>query len=315
MKIKHDVHTHSLYSLCCYDPQATVTRYLERAAELGHKTFGISNHLWDEKMPGSSDWYRKQMINYGLEARHAVPADTCGMKVLIGAESEYAHYKNALGMSAETAKRFDYMLIPHTHMHMRGFVMQDPPEIIAAREEFKNQIIAKFPELDEKKAASMAAVFKEVDLAGSVENYDPIKYFANFMVESFKGLMENEEFIKIAAAVPTSIAHPFNPCGFSEDVKAKIIRGVSDDDYRECFRMAKKLGVAMEVNTASFARKEDDYANEENIHTFRLAKEIGVKFTFGTDAHSVTALDNISKGERISELIGITESDLMDFVK
>ena len=34
------------------------------------------------------------------------------------------------------------------------------------------------------------------------------------------------------------------------------------------------------------------------------------KFTFGTDAHSVKGLSSITKGERISELIGITEADL-----
>jgi histidinol phosphatase-like PHP family hydrolase len=200
-------------------------------------------------------------------------------------------------------------------MHMRGFVMQDPPEIIAARKELKSKFAQQFPEIEEKKINSMAGVFAEADLAGKVENYNPVPYYANFMVDSFKGLMENEEFIKIAKAVPTSIAHPFHPCGFSEDMRTKIIREVSDDDYRECFKMAKKLGVAMEINTASFTRVDNDYANEEHIHTFRLAKEIGVKFTFGTDTHSLIGLDKIRKGDRISELIGITESDLMDYVK
>jgi len=268
-------------------------------------------------MPGWSDWYRKQMINYGLEARNAIPLDTCGMKVLIGAESEYAYFNNkSIGMSAETAKRFDYMLIPHTHMHMRGYVMQDPLEVVAKREQLKNMIMEKFPEINEKKATSMAGVFKAVDLEQQMdENYNPIPYYAKFMTDSFMSLMDNEEFIKIAKTVPTSIAHPFHPCGFSEEMRAKIIRAVPDDDYRKCFEMSKKLGVAMEINTGSFTRIEDDYANEEHIHTFKIAKDVGVKFTFGSDSHSVAGLAGIRKGDRISELIGITENDLMDYVK
>ena len=47
----------------------------------------------------------------------------------------------------------------------------------------------------------------------------------------------------------------------------------------------------------------------------KIAKEVGCKFTFGTDTHSLKGLDNIRKGDRISELIGITEADLLDVVK
>ena len=103
MRITHDIHTHSTLSHCCYDPAASVANLVRRAAELGHTVFGISNHLWDERVPGASRWYKNQMISYGLEARNSVPADTCGVKVLIGVETEYFAAGDTLGMLAETA--------------------------------------------------------------------------------------------------------------------------------------------------------------------------------------------------------------------
>ena len=122
MQVTHDIHTHTLLSACCFDPEATVAAYVSKAAELGHKLLGIANHLWDERVPGPSKWYRGQTVNYVLEARDAIPADTKGVKVLIGAEAEYCGMTDTLAITAENAKKFDYMLIPHTHTHMRNMM-------------------------------------------------------------------------------------------------------------------------------------------------------------------------------------------------
>ena len=84
MKIRHDIHNHSLWSSCCYDPEATVNAFAHRAKELGHTVFGISNHLWDEKVPGASNWYRQQMINYGLEGARAAMPMIPGIRLMVG---------------------------------------------------------------------------------------------------------------------------------------------------------------------------------------------------------------------------------------
>ena len=41
MKVTHDIHTHTLLSACCFDPEATVAAYVNKAAELGHRFPGI----------------------------------------------------------------------------------------------------------------------------------------------------------------------------------------------------------------------------------------------------------------------------------
>ena len=142
-----------------------------------------------------------------------------------------------------------------------------------------------------------------------------MKYHADFMVTSFHQLMNNPEFIKLAKTVPTSVAHPFHPCGFGSETRCAIMNSVSDEDYLSCFEEARKLGVYIEVNTGAINQKADNYANEAGIRMLKLAKQAGCKFTFGTDSHSLAGLDNIRQGDVISEVCGITESDLADYVK
>ncbi len=317
MKIRHDIHTHSLLSSCCYDPEATFENYFRRAKELGHTVFGISNHLWDEKVPGASHWYHMQMINYGLEgARNSIP-DIPGMKILIGTETEYCGMSDTLGMLAETAKRFDYILVPHTHMHMKNFVIPEDEQIKEERARLLALLEERLPDLPPALVKKMASSLSYGDIEALLgENRaDIVKFNADFMFDSFMKLMNNAEFRKIAASVPTSVAHSFHPCGYSREMSAKIIAAVSEDRLAECFTTARDLGVFIEINTGAFTHSDTDYEGEELIRVFRIALGCGCRFTFGTDTHSLKGLDDIRRADRISELIGITEDDLAPFVR
>lgn len=322
MRITHDIHTHSTLSHCCYDPAASVANLVRRAAELGHTVFGISNHLWDERVPGASRWYKNQMISYGLEARNSVPADTRGVKVLIGVETEYFAAGDTLGMLAETAKQFDYVLVPHSHIHMRGDVMPDSADVVAIKQIFKEGIAKALPELsaDQVRRMSNALGYAELDALATSGVFIPptvdfAQYCAEAMLASFAALMANPEFIKLAAVVPTSVAHPFVPCGLSGEIYRRVINLLPDDKLTECFRSAGALGVAIEINTGAFKFPENDWAGEPLVRVMKLAKAAGCKFTFGTDAHSLAGLDKIRRADDISRVVGITEGDLAGFVK
>lgn len=317
MIVRHDIHNHSLLSSCCYDPDATFEAFFRRAKELGHTVFGISNHLWDEKVPGASHWYHQQMINYGLEgARNSVP-EIDGIRFMVGSETEYCGLTDTLGMLAETAARFDYMLVPHTHMHMKNFVIAEAPDVKAKRRELADKLIAAMPELRPELAVKMVNGISHGDVEAMLteRTIDVVQYNADFMVESFKKLMNNVEFNKLKDTVPTGVAHPFHPCGFGNDMRKKIMEAVTDEAYAECFAIARDKGVNIEINTGAFTLTENDYAEEPGIRVMRIAREVGVKFTFGTDTHSLKGLDSIRKGDRISELCGITEDDVAEFVK
>ena len=316
MQIRHDIHTHTLLSLCCNDPEATVQAYVRRAAELGHTIFGISNHLWDEKVSGANDWYQKQMINYGLAARDSIPADTCGMRVMIGVETEYYAMTDTLGMLAETATRFDYVLVPHSHVHMKGKVCPYPDDVLARRAAMTRKIIEAMPALREEQAKKMVATLSVAELEALVdaEPTDLAVFYATQMIRSFEALMHHPELIKMAARVPTVVAHPMHACCIPREQTIAANRALPEDDLRRCFTLAKNLGVGIEINVGCF-NPADDYADEPNIRTMRIAKAVGCKFTFGTDSHSLKGLDAIRKGDRIAEILGITEADLFDIVR
>lgn len=317
MKVKNDIHNHTLWSSCCHDPEATIDAYARRAKELGHTVFGVSNHLWDEKVPGASPWYHKQMINYGLEGARAEMPSLPGIRLMIGTETEYCGMSDTLGMLAETAKRFDYVLVPHTHLHMKNFVIPEMDDIKAKRDELTAKITASMPELGADRAQKMVNSIPHAEIEKLIgeRKVDVVGYHADFMYHSFIGLMNNKEFQKLAATVPTIIAHTFSPCGFSIEMQKTLIEAVPDERYLECFGIAAGMGVGIEVNTGAFKMPGNDFADEAMIRVMKLAKAAGCKFTFGTDTHSLAGLDNIRMADRISELCDINEDDLMDFIR
>ncbi|MCQ2427232.1 MAG: PHP domain-containing protein [Clostridia bacterium] len=316
MKVNHDIHTHTLFSSCCYDPAATVRAFIDRAAGLGHEILGISNHLWDEKVPGASGWYKGQTIDYGFEAKYAIPADTKGVKVLFGTETEYCGMSDNLGMLAETAVRFDYVLIPHTHTHMKNFVIAENDDVKAYRQELIAAIEEKFPQLTHAQAAKMTAALNYNEIRALIGDkpgmIDEWKYLADFCFSSFESLMKNPEFLKMAASVPTLIAHPFWACGVSGvDVKNVFGHLLADKDrlYAD-FAVCAGLGVGLDVNIGTYLDSSNGFADDLMVAVMRIAKAAGCKFTFGTDTHSVAGLDSIRRGDAISEAIGIEKKDL-----
>ena len=173
------------------------------------------------------------------------------------------------------------------------------------------------PDFTPAQAEKMVRAFSNGDIENLIgeRHVDVVGYNADFMYRSFISLMNNAEFKKLAVTVPTSVAHTFLPCGFSKEMCKTLVEAVSDEKYLECFDLARKLGVGIEVNTGAFKMPENDFADDAMIRVMKLAKKAGCRFTFGTDSHSLAGLDKIRMGDRISELCGIEENDLMDFVR
>lgn len=53
----HDFHIHSALSLCSRDPEQSPERILKYAQDNRLKTVCLTDHFWDERVPGASDWY------------------------------------------------------------------------------------------------------------------------------------------------------------------------------------------------------------------------------------------------------------------
>lgn len=146
MVIDHDVHLHTFLSACCRDEKLTPARAVARAAEIGLKTLGFSDHVWDPAVPGASAWYRPQDLKHVGQIRRQIPADTQGVRVLVGCESEYCG-DGKVGLSAESAQLFDYVLLPMSHFHMRGGFVR--PEGVSAPKDLARLLIGRLREVVE----------------------------------------------------------------------------------------------------------------------------------------------------------------------
>jgi histidinol phosphatase-like PHP family hydrolase len=125
MQITHDVHVHTFLSACSRDPEALPPAILAKAEDCGLELIGFANHMWDPACPGASPWYEPQTPEHIARIREQMPAAT-GVRVLFGAESEYCG-DGKVGISRATADALDFVLLPMSHLHMRGFVA--PPEL------------------------------------------------------------------------------------------------------------------------------------------------------------------------------------------
>jgi len=124
----HDYHIHSQLSLCSQDPEQNAERMLRYAKENGLKSICVTDHFWDEAVPGASAWYQQQ--NYAwISSIKPLPQDV-EVEFLFGCECELRH-DMCLGLAVENFDRFDFVVIPFTHLHMGEFTLakeDDSPE-------------------------------------------------------------------------------------------------------------------------------------------------------------------------------------------
>ena len=211
---------------------------------------------------------------------------------------------------------FDYLLVPHTHLHMRNEVIREFPEIAEAREQVVRRLRESFPEFDEVQLTTMASALKEEELLRQVPELhtDVRAYTVRCMTDSFTALMENEEFRRLCGRLPVSVAHPFSPCGVPHAEKNSYLKLLSDQILLECFSRAAALGVNVEINVGAVREVNSDLSENEMIRVLSAAKQAGCCFTFGTDSHSVKGLEAIGFAGEIAEALHLTRADLAEFV-
>lgn len=119
--VKQDLHVHTHLS-DCGDRKAFIADYIKAAKGLGIERIGFSDHAWDMNIEGCSDWYKPQGYRrLATRYEEIKKIDTLGIDILLGAEGEYASF--LLGISDMAAEFTDYILVPHSHTHMKGFVL------------------------------------------------------------------------------------------------------------------------------------------------------------------------------------------------
>ena len=119
----HDFHIHSKLSGCSNDPLQSNERILKYAEDNGLKKIVLTDHYWDEniklKFPSayanSNTPYIKQALPRP-QGKHT--------QFLFGAESDMDMTKT-IGVSKERFNEFDFVIIPTTHLHFKGFTISE----------------------------------------------------------------------------------------------------------------------------------------------------------------------------------------------
>lgn len=118
----NDLHIHSKISACSGDPEQTNERILQYAKDNGLKTICLTDHFWDDAVDGASNWYAPQNYEH-ISAAKPLPKDE-KVRFLFGCETEL-DAKLRLAISPEKFDLFDFIVIPTTHFHMKGYDFTD----------------------------------------------------------------------------------------------------------------------------------------------------------------------------------------------
>ena len=118
----HDYHIHSQLSLCSNDPQQTTQNILEYAEKAGLSEICLTDHYWDSDVSGASSWYAKQDYAH-ISAALPLPKSE-KVKFFFGCETDMDKFMT-VGISPNGFDRFDFIIIPTTHLHMKGFTLND----------------------------------------------------------------------------------------------------------------------------------------------------------------------------------------------
>ncbi len=136
--INYDIHIHTHLS-SCGSRDAFIADYIKAAKEKGLTLIGFADHAWDLTVDGVSDWYKPQGYERLADRRREIE-NVEGIRILLGAEGEFANL--ILGLGEEGRKYVDYVIVPHSHTHMRGFVL--PEECVGNPEKHAEYLVKSF---------------------------------------------------------------------------------------------------------------------------------------------------------------------------
>lgn len=82
------------------------------------------------------------------------------------------------------------------------------------------------------------------------------------------------------------MAHPFDAVCCPYDIQV-LYKMIPDDVFKELFDATAEKGIAVEINTSCFKGiTKENFEQFGAMRMFRIAREMGCKFTFGSDSHS-----------------------------
>ncbi len=277
MNITHDFHIHTHLSLCA-DKSATAEAYAKAFKEQGIKKAGFSDHFWDDTYENS----------------HAYLLDNTGQHnpkgFYIPQNLEYiSQFKAELAaVDFGDTKIFFGCETDYDPVNRR-------PAITPATAEKLDFVL--MPN-------------SHTHMVMPIAYYEPYERHIDYMIQIYEDTLNSD-----VAKYITSMAHPFEAvcCLYDRYILMKMI---SDDTYKRLFSKTAEKGIAIEVNVSCMRGKTpEEIANLEEMRLYRLAKEEGCLFTFGSDSHDDQAHKYYSNATLVANFLGLKETDLHPLVR
>ena len=130
--IDHDLHLHSQLSLCSDDPEQTAAALLDYGVREGLTDICVTDHYWDENVPGASGWYAAQNYAHVKQILPLPESDAC--RFHFGCEIDMDQFMT-LGISDKMLDAFEFIIVPTSHLHMTGFTIAPEDTSVARRAE------------------------------------------------------------------------------------------------------------------------------------------------------------------------------------
>lgn len=118
--IDHDLHLHSQLSLCSNDPEQTAEALLAYGVREGLADICVTDHYWDENVPGASGWYAAQ--NYAHVSPILPLPQSRSCRFHFGCEIDMDQFCT-VGISHKRLDAFEFIIVPTSHLHMTGFTI------------------------------------------------------------------------------------------------------------------------------------------------------------------------------------------------
>lgn len=135
--------------------------------------------------------------------------------------------------------------------------------------------------------------------------FEPYRRHADFMLQALYDILNSP-----VSKYITAIAHPFEAvsCPYPNGL---LIDLITDDEFKRVLDLMANKGIAFEINVSSMQRKTPAEIEQlSQIRLFRLAKQQGCKFLFGSDSHSAGSHQFYGNANFVAELLALTEEDL-----
>ena len=137
--------------------------------------------------------------------------------------------------------------------------------------------------------------------------YLPYHKHVDFMIQAYEEIVDSN-----VSRYITAMAHPFEAvaCPYDNNI---LVDSISDDIFKRLFDKTANKGIAVEINVGIVQSKTiDEIETSPYTRMWRIARDSGCKFIFGSDAHDNKKHNIYYKADILAKILELDEGHIAD---